>query len=193
MTDPEGMKQYSWFTAKIYSLIVKSSRDAFVINKFMEYVNSSKTVLELGSGTGKDFSVFSKKYKITGSDYSDVFLKILRKKFKECNFHKLNALTMDIEDKYDVIYSNKVLQHLKPKQLEASLKEQYRVLNNGGILFHTIWKGLPEDKKTNRIPNVLYTKEYIERIKGDFSIIDYIEYKEFEENDSFIIILKKLV
>ena len=191
MSKKQEFKQYSWLTTKIYSIMLLFFKNTFVVDTFIEKVDQSKEVLEIGSGTGKDYETLSKHYNITGSDYSDAFLKILRKKFKGQQFYKINALTMESEKHYDVIYSNKVLQHLTPEQLEKSLLAQYEILNKEGLLFHAIWKGNPNEGKYEGLPDVQYQPEDIDKIKGRFVIEECIEYKEMNDNDSFIVILRK--
>ncbi len=184
-------KQYSWLTTKIYSFMLLFYKNTFVVDYFIKKIDKSKDILEIGSGTGKDFKTLSKEYKITGSDYSEAFLKSLKKKFRKHQFLKINAVNMAVGKQFDVIYSNKVLQHLTPDQLEKSLSAQYEILKKGGVLFHAIWKGNPQNGKFDGIPDVLYQREDIEKIKGHFVIEEYIEYKEIKDNDSFIIILRK--
>lgn len=191
MEKNKQLKQYSWITAKIYSLILLFDKNIFVLEYFKETIDKKSEILEIGSGTGKDYKSLSDNYNITGSDYSEAFLNILRKKFKGHEFLKLNVLTMNTAKKFDVIFSNKVLQHLTPEQLKISLAAQYNTLNDGGILFHTIWKGDPETGKYDDLPDIRYRHEDFMELKGKFEIVNYIEYKEFKNDDSFIIILRK--
>lgn len=191
MNKDRRIDQYSWILTKIYSLMLFFSKNTYAVDRFKEMIDTSKKVLEIGSGTGRDFKILKEHYNITGSDYSDAFLKTLRKKFKEIEFLKLNALTMDLADKFDVIYSNKVLHHLTPDQLERSFREQYKVLKEGGLLFHTMWKGSSKDGKMGNLPDIAYEKEDIAKIKGSLDIIDFIVYTELKEADSFIVILGK--
>jgi len=185
------LKEYGWILTKIYSIMMKFSKDTFVIDEFKSRISNEKKILEIGSGTGKDYQIHKEIYEITGSDYSDEFLKMLHKKFKGDEFLKVNALTMDVGGKYDVIYSNKVLHHLLPKQLEISFGKQYEILNDGGILFHTMWLGNNKISKPNRIPDTRYNEADILRLKGKFKIVDFIIYTELVDEDSFLVILKK--
>lgn len=195
MNTKDDLKPYGWLLSKVYTLMIKFSDNGYIMEEFRKRVDKSMKILEIGSGPGKDYEVLAMDYNITGSDYSDTFLKILRKKFKNGRFLKINALTMDIEEKFDVIYSNKVLHHLTEDQLETSLKRQYETLNAGGIVFHAMWKGntdsSTEKSRGKSIPDIRYEKENIEKIKGDFKIMDFIVYGELTDYDSFIMVLKK--
>jgi ubiquinone/menaquinone biosynthesis C-methylase UbiE len=191
MKSDKELKQYSWFTVKIYSFLLLFSKNTFAIDTFIDRIDRSRTILELGSGTGRDFRKLKSLYNITGSDYSDPFLKLLRKRFKKNTFLKVNALQMDVEKRFDVIYSNKVLQHLTPKQLSQSLSAQYDVLNKDGVLFHAMWKGDSRNGKIGGIADFCYDKKDFEDWEEKFTIEDFVVFKEMKENDSFIIILKK--
>lgn len=71
MSEKEELKQYGWLTSKIYSIILLFYKNTFVIDCFKEWVDQSKEILDIGSGTGKDYKELYKHYKIIGSDYSD--------------------------------------------------------------------------------------------------------------------------
>jgi cyclopropane fatty-acyl-phospholipid synthase-like methyltransferase len=191
MDNDVELKQYSWFVSKCYLIIMKFFKNSYVVDNFKSRIDTSKKVLEIGSGAGNDFSLLKVGYDIVGSDYSDTFLKELRKKFKSDKFLKLNALTMELEEKYDVIFSNKVLQHLSKKQLIESFKKQYESLNDGGLLFHAMWRGNSDEGENKSIPFVRYQQSDIDKMKGKFKIKEFVVYKEMKEDDSFIVILEK--
>ena len=83
-----------------------------IIDKFKKYVPSGSKVLELGMGPGTDFQILNQSYKMTGSDSSNAFLDLYREKDANANLINLDAITLNTTDKYDAIYSNKVLVHL---------------------------------------------------------------------------------
>ena len=186
------LKQYGWFVSKVYSLLVRIFfKDTYVVEQFKSRIDPSEKVLELGSGPGNDYDFLKDHYNITGSDYSDVFLKDLQKKYREGKFIKLNALTMNLDEKYDVIFSNKVLHHLSKEHLAISLQKQYETLNEGGMIFHAMWRGKGKEWKKKSMPFIKYQPEDIEQMKGKFKIKEIIDYTEMKENDSFIIIMVK--
>jgi trans-aconitate methyltransferase len=195
MKNNNNLKSYGWLLSKFYTLMVKFSKNEYIIGEFKNRIDRSKKILELGSGPGNDYKVLVKDYDITGSDYSETFLRILRSKFPEDKFLRINALTVETKEKYDVIYSNKVLHHLTPEHLALSLKRQYETLNDGGILFHTMWKGNIVNIKENSMPDVRYERDGIEKILNSitnkFTIRDFIVYKELKIDDSFIVVMEK--
>lgn len=195
MNGNQNLKSYGWLLSKFYTLMVKFSDNKYIINEFRKRIDHSKKILELGSGPGNDYGILMKYYDITGSDYSETFLKILRKKFKNDQFLNINALTVETKEKYDVIYSNKVLHHLTTENLATSLNRQYEVLNEGGVLFHTMWKGTDVKIKEKSIPDIRYERDALEKIiaslSNKFVIKEFIVYKELTKNDSFIIVMEK--
>jgi SAM-dependent methyltransferase len=102
------------------------------------YLQPGATVLELGMGSGKDFELLSETYQVTGSDYSTVFVDRYRQKDVEADLVLLDAVTMDIDRKFDCIYSNKVLHHLTRDDLKLSLQRQAVVLNDHGLLLSLV-------------------------------------------------------
>ena len=64
-----------------------------LIDKFTKHLTSKATVLEIGSGPGKDLEILSKNpdYKVIGSDNSEEFISYLQNKYSIGNFLKLEA------------------------------------------------------------------------------------------------------
>ena len=46
-----------------------------IIDKLKRYLPSDSSLLELGTGPGTDWKILNKHYQITGSDFSNVFIK----------------------------------------------------------------------------------------------------------------------
>ena len=53
----------------------------------------------------------------------------------------LDALTLETDQHFDAIFSNKVLIHLDEEQLAQTFARQHAVLNPGGIILHSFWYG----------------------------------------------------
>ncbi|MFT7288716.1 MAG: cyclopropane fatty-acyl-phospholipid synthase-like methyltransferase [Halieaceae bacterium] len=60
------------------------------------HLQAKSTLLELGSGAGLNIEYLKISYTVTGSDLSDEFLKICRKKHPEIPFLKINALKLEL-------------------------------------------------------------------------------------------------
>ena len=94
-------------------------------------------VLELGSGPGKDIALLGEHFRVTGSDRSKAFLERL----DHPDLLLLDAVDLATTRRFDAVYSNKVLQHLEPDELERSFRRQAELLRPGGVAIHTLWAG----------------------------------------------------
>lgn len=173
---------------------IKDSEDyngSDLIKELKKYLPADSTVLELGMGPGKDFEILSRDFKVTGSDYSQVFIDIYKKKNKNADIVQLDAEKMNIDRKFDCIYSNKVLHHLSKDEFKKSLKNQTEVLNNNGLLFHSLWYGDKEESFSG-LRFVYYTENTIPEIIGlNLEVLEIKRYTEMEKDDSMYIILRK--
>jgi trans-aconitate methyltransferase len=158
------------------------------INILKEYLNDSSEILEIGSGPGTDWNILNKDYYVVGSDNSKEFLDYLRKENPDGKFLKLDAVTLKTDLFYDCIYSNKVLHHLTTEDLEASIKRQYSLLNTGGIVCHSFWKGEGDEVFKGMYVNYHDEKELTKLFGDYFEILHLEEYKEFADGDSILII-----
>jgi 2-polyprenyl-3-methyl-5-hydroxy-6-metoxy-1,4-benzoquinol methylase len=162
-----------------------------LIELLKNHLEAGSSVLELGMGPGKDLDILRKTYEVTGSDISEIFLRMYKERNPRADLLKLDAIRIATNRKFDCIYSNKVLQHLTKKELQSSLIRQYDLLNFGGILFHTFWKG-DRIEEMDGLLFVYYNEDVLERMIDDrFNILLMDVYTEMEENDSIIVILKK--
>ena len=75
-------------------------------------------------GLGKDLLALSKYYRVTGSDYSPLFLDEFCSKHPEIEVLEVNAANFSLNNKFDCIYSNKVLYHLSAPEFRRSLQLQ---------------------------------------------------------------------
>ena len=155
-----------------------------------EHLPVNSSLLELGSGAGLDLEYLKKHYSVTGSDLSDEFLKICKKKNPEISFLKLNALKLDLNDKYNCIYSNKVLHHLTEEELKQSLEQQAKFLSSNGLIAHSFWLG-EENKEMSGLLFTYYNKQHLLGIISEsFEILSTLSYAEFEEDDSLLVIAR---
>ena len=152
------------------------------------HLQENSTLLELGCGPGNDIVNLQKKYSVTGSDLSDEFLKRCRKKFKGLNFLKLDAISININDTYDCIFSNKVLHHLTIKELEKSLKQQQNVIKFNGIFAHTFWIGEKEFTMEGMLFVFHDREKLLNLVSQYFTIRETYGYQELEEGDSIFIV-----
>jgi SAM-dependent methyltransferase len=161
-----------------------------LIEILKNFLPAGASVLELGMGPGKDLDILSKSYKVTGSDYSPVFLDLYREKNKNADLLLLNAVTLETNRTFDCIYSNKVLMHLTREELARSFKRQKEILNDNGILLHSFWKGSKEEAYDG-LRFIYYSEDELLEFVKDFELLEIATYKEISKNDSIYIVLKK--
>lgn len=165
--------------------------DGTELYKILEnHLMEKSSVLELGCGPSNDINYLKNKFNITGSDLSDEFIKRGKERFPDVKFVKLDAVKIELEETFDCLFSNKVLHHLKPEELEVSLKRQQTVIKENGLFVHTFWIGDKEFTMEGML-FVFYNRDrLIKLISKYFSIIETYDYKEFEDGDSILIVAK---
>ena len=162
-----------------------------LIEKLRKFLLNDSYLLEIGSGPGTDWEILKKSFKVVGSDFSAEFLKRLMEKYSDGEFLELNAITLATDKTFDCIYSNKVLHHLEDEELQASIKRQYDILNKEGMICHSFWKGEGSEIYNGLFVNY-HTEEHLRSLFKDyFKILLMEEYKEFEDNDSILLLGKK--
>ena len=179
---------------KYLDMIGDDYDNTYVINKLREVLKENSTILELGMGGGVDLVEINKYYKAVGSDYSQAFIDKFNQKNTNIKTCVVDAISMDISESFDCIYSNKVLHHLKIEDFKTSLLNQKKHLNDDGIIFMTLWRDDYHEELMDEgnLRFVYYKEEDIEKIvEDDFEIIKIESYDEFDNDDSLLIVLKK--
>ncbi|MGC1204380.1 MAG: class I SAM-dependent methyltransferase [Flavobacteriaceae bacterium] len=174
-----------------YIHLAKGFNGSELIDKLKNVLQQHSIVLEIGSGPGTDWSILNRFYKVVGSDFSLEFLNHLRYKYPTGEFLNLDAVTLKTEQKFDGIYSNKVLHHLKDKELIESIKNQHKTLNDGGIICHSFWKGEDSEIFKGLFVNYHDKSSLRKFYEAGFDILTLDTYKEFEDGDSLLLIGKK--
>jgi len=173
-----------------YESMCKEYDGSKLYNVLENHLTVNKTLLELGSGPGYDVHYLKDKYKVTGSDLSDEFLLRCKKKYTEVPFIKLDAVSLNTENVFDCVYSNKVLHHLTLENLEKSLKRQQQVIVGNGLFAHTFWLGDKEFTMEGMLFIFHNRDNLINLVSKYFTILETYDYKEFDEGDSILIIAK---
>lgn len=174
-----------------YIRLAKDVNGKELIAKMRLSLPDRSSLVEIGSGPGTDFEILNQYYKVIGSDNSEEFLKHLKTKFPKEQFLNLEASTLQTSIVVDGIYSNKVLHHLTDDQLKKSIKKQTKLLNNKGIICHSFWNGEGTEIFKGLYVNYHNEQNLKELFEEDFNIISIALYKEFEENDSLLLIASK--
>jgi cyclopropane fatty-acyl-phospholipid synthase-like methyltransferase len=161
------------------------------ISKLATYLSEGSSLLEIGSGPGTDFEILSKKYQVTGSDYSEEFINHLQSRFPNRSFLRLNAVDLNTKQTFDAIYSNKVLHHLKDDELKSSVERQFYILQNDGILCHSFWKGEGSEVFKGMFVNYQNEDSLNDFFSPYFDILTMDSYAEFEKGDSIVLFAKR--
>lgn len=159
-------------------------------NVLSRHLEPGSSMLELGTGPGADLRHFQTQYEVTGSDLSEEFLKRGRLHFPDVTFHQLDAVTLNINQPFDCIFSNKVLHHLNMEQLEESFRRQTQVIRPGGLFAHTFWMG--DKEMTMHGMYFLYhnRERLLALVNRYFEVIDTYCYSEFEDSDSLFVLAR---
>jgi len=173
-----------------YINMVEGYDSTDLINILRKYLKNDSTLLELGMGPGKDLDILRKYFKVTGSDSSQIFVNRYKKIHSESNILQIDATDIKIQQKFDCIFSNKVLIHLKKEECKSSFKQQKNILNPKGILFHTFWYGTKTEKHHGLL-FTYYTEDYLRKMVEEYyNIIRLERYSEMEKDDSILLVLQ---
>ena len=174
-----------------YIKLAKDVNGSSLIDRLKEFLPKNSLLLEIGSGPGNDYQILKETYNVVGSDFSKEFIKRLTSKYPNETFLNINAVKFKTNQKFDGIYSNKVLQHITNSELEESIKCQLNSLNNAGVICHSFWKGEGDEVFQGMMVNYQTKKSLKLLFEKYFEILLLEEYKEFEEADSILLIAKK--
>lgn len=183
------MEKYNKEQVASYYQMMEDYDNAYILNKLRATVPSGCSVLELGFGTGQDYLQLKEDYQITASDYSEDFIEAFNRNHDD-QILQVDAIQMEVTNKYDCIYSSKVLNSLVETDIIKSLTKQYDCLNDGGYIFHTLWYG---DKT---LDSSFIDKSFLRQVLAlDYDYVEFSYYKEADyisaEFDSVIIIGRK--
>lgn len=162
-----------------------------LIEKLTNFLPSNSSLLEIGSGPGTDWNILNKDFEVVGSDNSKEFLRHLVARNPNDCFLELDAVTLITDRRFDGIYSNKVLHHLKDDELVHSIKRQHEILNPNGIVCHSFWKGEGSEIFKGLFVNYHMVDALKMFFKDHFEILLIEEYAEFEDGDSVLMIAEK--
>lgn len=155
----KDMNDMSLF-AKLYDRVMAPFEKRYIkVIRHKILKDSHGLVLEVGFGTGANFSLYPKDVKITGIEPNNQMIEIAKKKIGNYN-NKItllngNAEKLPFEDNsFDTVVATLVL--CSVNDLEKSIMEMYRVLKPNGtiILFEHVrldepeWLGIVQDKLT---------------------------------------------
>jgi len=178
-------------TVDEYIRLAKDVNGGDLIEKLKVFLPSDASLLEIGTGPGTDWNILKEDYKLVGSDNSPEFLKHLNTNYPKGTFLELDAITLNTNQKFEGIYSNKVMHHLKDNELVDAIKRQSEVLQSDGIICHSFWRGEGSEVFKGLFVNYHTEQSLKDYFEAYFEILMIEFYAEFEEADSLLLIAKK--
>lgn len=165
---------------------------AALIEVLARHCSTGSSVLELGMGPGKDLALLNEAgFSPTGSDASQVFVRRYRDGGGTFPALVLDAVTVATDERFDAIYSNKVLQHLTREDFVASLARQAEIVNPGGVLMHSLWYGTA-DEEHGGLRFTQHDEASIQQSLPDsLELVEQARYKEMADDDSIWVVLQK--
>jgi cyclopropane fatty-acyl-phospholipid synthase-like methyltransferase len=174
-----------------YSKFTPAHDGALLVDALGAWLPEGSSVLELGMGPGKDYKLLSQRYKVTGSDFSTAFLGRYRALDPAAELLQLDARTLATERHFDAIFSNKVLIHFSPEDLQKSFMRQHEVLNDDGVIMHSFWNG--EGQKEFGGLTLVYHNErdLTSMLEGSYDILALEQHAKMAEGDSVYVVARK--
>lgn len=174
-----------------YLKFIPSHDGRMLVDKLVAALPDGSKVLEIGIGPGKDFELLSRHFDVVGSDYSREFLRLYRLRNDRAHLIQLDARTLNTDLKFDAIFSNKALIHLSRRELLGSFARQHDVLNDGGLILHSLWHG-QEDQDFDGLRMVQHTEQDLETmLERDFEVLDIGLHAKMSEGDSVYVLARK--
>lgn len=128
-----------------------------VMNLFKKEL-SNKSILDIGCGKGNFLLNVEKNIKhkrLVGVDVSDTFLP----QSSNVEFIKANILDFDIGEKFDIIISDNVLEHISPNDMDIHLKLVKQHLKEDGIFIALTPNRLFGPHDVTRIVDYTYSNQ----------------------------------
>ncbi|MCI5773052.1 MAG: class I SAM-dependent methyltransferase [Erysipelotrichaceae bacterium] len=175
-----------------YKAMMKDYDNSFVISEFKKSVLIGSKVLELGMGIGLDLLALSKDYNVIGSDQSPLFVEDFQHEHPDHQVIVCDARDFKLDEKFDCIYSNKVLYHLNKQEFVVSLSNQAQHLKANGIIFMTLWNG---DHREDNYEDLIFTyyraDDIYKLLPTGLSVERMLTYSEMEKDNSLLVVLRK--
>ena len=139
------MKNYNKLYSNTYDIFNKDKKykeEAKFVDKIIQkYKKNSKTILELGTGTGSHAIFLAKKYNYTGVEKSGEMIKICEEKKIKAKIFKQDIRNLKLNKKYDIIIALfcVVVYLTNINEFIKTLKNVHKHLNKGGLFIFDFW------------------------------------------------------
>ncbi len=149
---------------------------------FAKLLPKNGTLLDVGCGGGRDAAFFAKRgLKVTGTDVSDVLIKLAQKQIPKATFICEDILKSKFpKNTFDGIWAHAILLHLKRTDVPKAIKKFHSILKPGGILHIRVKKGTGEEFVKEKLSGwnerfyTYFSKTEMEKLlkKEGFKILD---------------------
>lgn len=115
-----------------------------------------KSILEVGCGSGRVLKYISKYYKhkeLVGLDVSP----IVNQTHQGIKFYQQDIVDFQLENKFEVVISSNVMEHISPLDITTHLRSIYNVLDNEGKLIINMPNRVFGPHDVTRIVDYTYT------------------------------------
>ncbi|MGL5820416.1 MAG: methyltransferase domain-containing protein [Sarcina sp.] len=154
------------------------------------YLKKGASVVNIGINNGKDYEVLSQNYDTIAVDSSEDFINIYKDINRSAEVYKVDDVKLNLNAKYDCIFSNKYLNHLTLEELRESFKNQVEILNDGGKIFHFFGEGVGELHLSGVKLN-LYNEDDLRSVLPDSLEIVKVSKYFLDNRFSYVVIKKK--
>lgn len=144
--------EFQTYIDKTANIVTGSIRE--FIDSFLGYLDKNATILEIGSGAGRDADYIEKSgYKsLLRTDAAENFVNYMIKRGHPARL--LNIVNDTLDQKFDAVLANAVFLHFNDDDFDKALKNTKAMLENGGIfavsLHEGAFRGMSDHKHTVR-------------------------------------------
>lgn len=125
------------------------------LDKCLSQIDKTAKILEVGVGHGKDSDyIESKGFSVERTDASEGFLDYQKQLGRKAR--KLNVLTDEINDSYDMILADAVLLHFNKDEIRSVLAKVFSALKNNGIFAFSLKEGEGEEVTDRKLGHMRY-------------------------------------
>ena len=142
-------------------------------NLFEKYLNkNSKTILDIGFGSGRDSLYFSKKYEVYSIDPVEEFC-IHAKELGLKNVYCMSVQDIEYKNMFDGIWACASLLHIPTYEMVNVLNKCYNALKENGVMYCSFKLGEFEGERNGRFFTYLIEERFRQFVsKTNFNILE---------------------
>jgi cyclopropane fatty-acyl-phospholipid synthase-like methyltransferase len=120
-----------------------------------------------------------------------LFLQRYREQDPAADLLRLDARTLETDRTFDAIFSNKALIHLSSDELQQSFERQHELLNDNGLILHSLWFGEGE-RSFNDLTLVYHNEQDLTKmLETSFDIVALEKHAKMSDDDSIYVLARK--